>query len=245
MIQIQGKNGKNATGKRAYSPKAKQMTKLIPDLIETMHADERGVIDLIPQHLTRLASSAMALGYPYPGDSTVSQAIQRACSAHTGISLRVRLLLSASGTLSVQAVPLGALPGTPLIGLSPVVLNSQEPLLQHKTTHRPWYDVAAEWLSAHPTYFDQIFVNERAELCEGSRSNIYLQSNGVWLTPPLHCGLLGGTMRARLLQSGQVQEAVLRLTDIPTAQAIRLSNGLRGWFEVKPDASLLPGHFLP
>jgi len=221
------------------------MNKPTPDLIETMHADARGVIDLMPEHLTRLTGSARALDYPYPGDSTVIEAIQSACSAQAGISLRVRLLLSSSGTLSVQAVPLGALLGTPLVGLSPIVLNSQESLLQHKTTHRPWYDVTADWLSAHPMYFDQIFVNERAELCEGSRSNIYLQSNGVWLTPPLHCGLLGGTMRARLLQSGQVQEAVLRLTDIPTAQAIRLSNGLRGWFEVKPDASLLPGHFLP
>ena len=145
----------------------------------------------------------------------------------------------------MQAVPLGALLGTPLIGLSPVVLKSQEPLLQHKTTHRPWYDVAAEWLSRHPAYFDQIFINEHGELCEGSRSNIYLLSKGVWLTPPLHCGLLGGTMRARLLQSSQVQEAVLRLSDLSHAQAIRLSNGLRGWFEVKPDTSLLPGHILP
>lgn len=221
------------------------MNKPTPDLIETMHADERGVIDLMPEHLTRLAGSARTLGYPYPGDSTVIEAIQHACVAHAQMSLRVRLLLSASGSLSVQAVPLGALLGTPLIGLSPIVLNSQEPLLQHKTTHRPWYDVAADWLSTHPAYFDQIFVNERAELCEGSRSNIYLLSDGVWLTPALHCGLLGGTMRARLLQSGQVQEAVLLLSDIPDAQATRLSNGLRGWFEVKPDASLLPGHILP
>ncbi len=221
------------------------MNKPTPDLIETMHVDERGVIDLMPEHLTRLAGSARALGYPYPGDSTVIEAIQHACVAHAQMSLRVRLLLSASGTLSVQAVPLGALLGTPLIGRSPIVLNSQEALLQHKTTHRPWYDITTEWLSAHPAYFDQIFVNERAELCEGSRSNIYLLSDGVWLTPPLHCGLLGGTMRARLLQSGQVQEAVLHLSDTPDAQAIRLSNALRGWFEVKPDASLLPGHILP
>ncbi len=221
------------------------MTKPTPDLIETMHADEAGVIALIAEHLMRLARSAKELGYSYPGDSAVLEVIKTACSAHTGTSLRVRLLLSASGALSMQAAPLGAMLGTPLIALSPVVLKSQEPLLQHKTTHRPWYDVAAKWLSRHPAYFDQIFINERGELCEGSRSNIYLLSKGVWLTPPLHCGLLGGTMRARLLQSGQVQEAVLRLSDLSHAQAIRLSNGLRGWFEVKLDTSLLPGHILP
>ena len=52
-------------------------------------------------------------------------------------------------------------------------------------------------------------------------------------------------MRTRLLDSGQVQEEVLHLSDLPDAQAVRLSNGLRGWFDVKPDASLLPGHVLP
>jgi branched-subunit amino acid aminotransferase/4-amino-4-deoxychorismate lyase len=39
------------------------MTKPTPDLIETMHADEAGVIALIPEHLMRLARSAKELGY--------------------------------------------------------------------------------------------------------------------------------------------------------------------------------------
>ena len=245
MIPTPSKNGKSATGKRAYSPKAIQMMTGTPDLIETMHADDKGIIDLIPEHLARLSRSAKALGYPYPGDLAIRQSIAAACITHSGTSRRVRLLLSQSGALDVQAVPLAALRGTPLIGLSPVVLDSNEPLLQHKTTYRPWYDVTTEWLSTHTAYFDQIFINERKELCEGSRSNIYLLREDVWLTPPLQCGLLGGTMRTRLLESGQAQEAVLHLTDLPQAQAIRLSNGLRGWFDVKPDASLLPGHVLP
>ena len=246
MIPTPSKSGKNATGRHAYSlDPTYTMTTSPPDLIETMHADDAGLIDLMPEHLARLAHSAGTLGYSYPGDFAVMQAIQTACSDHRGISRRVRLLLNQSGALSVQAAPLGALVGSPLIGLSALVLKSTEPLLQHKTTHRPWYDATTVWLSTHSAYFDQIFVNERQELCEGSRSNIYLLKQGVWLTPPLASGLLGGTMRTRLLDSGQVQEAVLHLSDLPDAQAVRLSNGLRGWFDVKPDASLLPGHVLP
>jgi 4-amino-4-deoxychorismate lyase len=221
------------------------MTKPTPDLIETMHADETGVIDLLPEHLARLAGSAKALGYSYPGEAAVIRQIEAACSTRLATSLRVRLLLSQAGTISVEAVALGALAGVPLIGLASTALNSEEPLLQHKTTHRPWYDATTKWLTAHGRYFDQIYVNERNELCEGSRSNIYLHMNGKWLTPPLHSGLLGGTMRARLLSTGLAQEAVLHLNDLRHAQAVRLSNGLRGWFDVKPDASLLPGHFLP
>ncbi len=247
MTPTPNKNGKNAIGRHASSldPTFPLMTTLTPDLIETMHADQAGVIDLLPEHLARLSFSARTLGYPYPGESAIVQAIRVACAAHPDTSLRVRLLLSKTGALSVQAVPLGPLVGTPLIGLSPVVLDSQECLLQHKTTYRPWYDSTTEWLSTHSAYFDQIYLNERQELCEGSRSNIYLRLQNVWLTPPLTSGLLGGTMRKRLLSSGLVQEHVLHLSDVPHAQAIRLSNGLRGWFDVKPDASLLPGHFLP
>ncbi|MFM7009741.1 MAG: aminotransferase class IV [Betaproteobacteria bacterium] len=221
------------------------MTKPTPDLIETMHADDTGVIDLLPEHLARLASSAKALGYWHPGEDAVIQEIEAACSTQAATSLRVRLLLSQAGMISVEAVPLGALAGAPLIGLASTVLNSVEPLLQHKTTYRPWYDATTKWLATHGTYFDQIYVNERNELCEGSRSNIYLHMDGKWLTPPLHSGLLGGTMRARLLSTGLAQEAVLHINDLPHAQAVRLSNGLRGWFDVKLDASLLPGHFLP
>ena len=84
------------------------------------------------------------------------------------------------------------------------------------------------------TFFDLIFLNERGEVCEGSRSNIYVLKNGVWHTPPLHCGLLGGVMRRQLLDQDAVVESVLAASDLeaPTA-AIRLSNGLRGWFDVK------------
>ena len=210
-----------------------------------MHADETGTIDLLPEHLARLAGSAKALGYSYPGEEAVIQKIEAACSKQAASSLRVRLLLSQAGMISIEAVPLGALADTPLIGLASSILNSEEPLLQHKTTYRPWYDATTKWLATHGTYFDQIYVNERNELCEGSRSNIYLQMDGKWLTPALHSGLLGGTMRARLLSEGLAQEAVLYLNDLPHAQAVRLSNGLRGWFDVKLDASLLPGHFLP
>ena len=221
------------------------MTKPTPDLIETMHADETGAIDLLPEHLARLAGSAKALGYSHPGEGAVIQEIEAACSIQAATSLRVRLLLSQTGKISVEAVSLGALAGVPLIGLAPTALDSKEPLLQHKTTHRPWYDTTTKWLATHGTYFDQIYVNERNELCEGSRSNIYVHMDGKWLTPPLHSGLLGGTMRARLLSTGLAQEAVLHPNDLPHAQAVRLSNGLRGWFDVKLDASLLPGHFLP
>jgi 4-amino-4-deoxychorismate lyase len=158
----------------------------------------------------------------------------------------VRLLLDSFGKLDIQTAPLPALQGLPFVAMTSLKLESAEPFLQHKTTHRPWYDAATQWLAQHPDYFDLIFLNENGELCEGSRSNIYVLKNGEWLTPPLSSGLLGGVLRTQLLETGQAKEAILTPSDLTADKAsIRLSNALRGWFDVQMSPSVLPGHFLP
>lgn len=224
-----------------------------PSLIETMKADAHGRIALLPDHLRRLKDSAQALGYVYPGDETVKTAIDEALSRvkdETSTATRVRLLLSPAGQLSIETAPLPALQGVPYIALTPTRLQSNEPYLQHKTTHRPWYDATTQWLARHPDFFDLIFLNEADELCEGSRSNLYIFKNGEWLTPPLSSGLLGGVLRTHLLETGQAKEAILTPSDLTDCTvsgqaALRLSNALRGWFDVQLYPSLLPGHFLP
>jgi 4-amino-4-deoxychorismate lyase len=237
-----------------------------PSLIETMKADAGDLIALLPFHLRRLKQSALALGYHYPGDDAVVIAINAAINhtvaaspiltdARTAIAssqvttdcgTRIRLLLSANGQLDIQTAPLPALQGVPFIALTRLKLKSTEPLLQHKTTYRPWYEPTTQWLTQHPDFFDLIFLNEQGELCEGSRSNIYLLKDGVWLTPALSSGLLGGVLRRQLLETGQAKEATLTPSDLTADKtSIRLSNALRGWFNVQISPSILPGRFLP
>jgi 4-amino-4-deoxychorismate lyase len=220
-----------------------------PNLIETMKADAEGIIVLLPYHLRRLKHSVRALGYAYPGDDVVIEAIKTALDPSGAIkssNTRVRLLLDSFGKLDIQTAPLPALQGLPFVAMTSLKLESAEPFLQHKTTHRPWYDAATQWLAQHPDYFDLIFLNEKGELCEGSRSNIYVLKNGEWLTPPLSSGLLGGVLRTQLLETGQAKEAILTPSDLTADKAsIRLSNALRGWFDVQMSPSVLPGHFLP
>ena len=84
MIPTPSKSGKNATGRHAYSlDPTYTMTTSPPDLIETMHADDAGLIDLMPEHLARLAHSAGTLGYSYPGDFAVMRAVQTTRPAHS------------------------------------------------------------------------------------------------------------------------------------------------------------------
>jgi len=218
------------------------------ELIETMRADSQGQIPLLQGHLQRLQASAQSLGFSWPGQAAVEKALEAEFLTITiwASSTRVRLLMNQDGQIQITTAPLPALQGRPLVALASLMLDSQEALLQYKTTHRPWYDPTTHWLAAHPDFFDLIFLNERNELCEGSRSNIYVKHDNDWLTPPLSCGLLGGVMRQHLLGTDQVREAVLTRADFEqSAATLRLSNGLRGWFDVQQTESLFPGRDFP
>jgi len=107
-------------------------------------------------------------------------------------------------------------------------VDSADLFLFHKTTRRELYD--REWQE----YADRlgtdevIYLNERGELAEGSRTTIFIERDGKLLTPQLGAGLLPGTLRAQLLAEGKVEEAVLTLADLQSADAIFLGNSVRG-----------------
>lgn len=208
-------------------------------LIETIRTDAMGNAPLWPYHEARLVRSARALGFaavPATLPTRIRDAVA-ACEPHS--DFRVRLLYDRHGEATLNVYPLSALAlpaklalATSVLGES-AVLNEEEPLLRHKSTYRPWYDEATAWLAQHPECFDLLFENESGALCEGSRTNVYVQLDGQWLTPDTSAGCLPGTQRAALLASGQVQVAPLTLTALHHAQGVRLSNALRGWFDVR------------
>lgn len=205
-------------------------------LIETMHASPSGDIALLDLHLDRLQRSANRLQFNVPGRDHIRRHVLDHLTSHPieGRHQRVRLLLDRNGQLRIESYDLPPLSGTPLVAIADTKLNSQAPLLQHKTTHRPWYAEAMPWLNTHPDFFDLIYLNEKDEVCEGSRSNIYLFRDGAWVTPPLECGLLGGVMRRQILEDGKAVEGVITVSDLAAADVrLRLSNGLRGWFDVQ------------
>lgn len=85
-------------------------------------------------------------------------------------------------------------------------------------------------LPADSPIFDLVFLNERGEVAEGARSNIFVERDGVLLTPPIESGALPGVLRADLLARGQAREAVLRPADL--AGGFWMGNALRGLIRV-------------
>ena len=210
------------------------------ELIETLRLVE-GVYPLMVLHLQRIESSALALGFACDL-SAISErlaAVARECrdGAH-----RVRLTLAHDGRLSGQHAKMPADEQQWQIVVADEALDGDDYLLRHKTTARSRYEGVVAILAATPAVFDAIFCNTRGEVCEGARSNVYVERDGVLLTPPVSSGLLPGVMRRHLLESGRAVERVLYRGDLLTAPAIYLSNALRGLFPVtlrSPSASPL------
>jgi len=203
-----------------------------------MRVTRGGDIPLLDLHLARLRRSCAVLGVPW-FDARLSQAIrQHVQTLDAQHAWRLRLLLSPAGAHSLQSQTLPDTPTPVRVVLAPDALRADVDWIGHKTTHRPWYTQANQWLATHPEVFDVLYCNAQDEVCEGSRSNVYIDTgDGAWLTPPLRCGLLPGVQRQALLDQGLVQEAVITRAQLCQAQRVRVSNALRGWV----DAVLLEG----
>ena len=203
-------------------------------LIETMRFGQ-GRIDLLPLHLERLQRSARALGFacdaPAIADRLAKLGAAWARDA-AGRVLRVRLTLAHDGAIEVTHAPLMDDARSWQVALAGEPIDPGDYLLRHKTTARSRYDRALSGLQATPEVFDVVFCNARGEVCEGARSNVFIERDGVLLTPPERCGLLPGVMRRHLLDRGLVVERIVSRDDLLKAPAVYLANALRGLFRV-------------
>lgn len=193
-------------------------------LIETLCHRPRGGFARLERHLARLAASAAYFAIPFD-----IAGARRALADQTRAfaqAMRVRLLLSEDGSFEIAAEPLAAGPREWRVAVSRHRIDSADIFRAHKTTRRGLYDEA--FAEAKARGFDEIlFLNERGELAEGSRTNVFLERGGIFLTPPISAGALPGCLRAELLCEGRAREAVLMPDDLGTG-TLHVGNSLRG-----------------
>ncbi|MEM5312174.1 aminodeoxychorismate synthase component I [Paraburkholderia sp. JHI869] len=217
--------------------KARFLTDADPGIecFETMYATRAEGVRHVERHLARLAASAAWLGFPCDVEALRTR-IDETCAtfADDHAPHRVRLALGKSGAATLTSAPLAALSQdtvgvllAPDHGFQPT--ESADALLLRKTTRRAEFDRA--WREAEALGgFDMLFFNERGELTEGGRSNVFVKREGAWFTPPLASGVLPGVMRGVLLDDEALgaQERVLTRDDVLNAEALLLTNALRG-----------------
>ncbi|KVN35312.1 aminodeoxychorismate synthase component I [Burkholderia ubonensis] len=216
--------------------KARFLTDADPgfQLFETTCATRADGIRHLDRHLARLRRSADAFGFRFD-ETACRERIAADCASLEGDGpYRMKLSLAKDGAFEIVAASLKPLPQGPVgmllaseHGFAPT--HSADALLLHKTTRRAEYDRA--WQAAEALgCFDMLFVNERGEVTEGGRSNLFVKLDGRWVTPPLSSGVLPGVMRGVLLDdpSFGATERVVTREDLSRAQALLLTNALRG-----------------
>lgn len=204
------------------------------ELLETLRLQD-GQYDLLAQHLARMGSSAAYFGFVWRAGAAQA-CLTELARAHPLGNYRVRLTWSADGQARAQAFELESLLEPVLFNLSDMPLETlgrEHEFVVHKTTRRAHYTAR---LRPAPGVFDTLLVNERGELTEFTRGNVALKIDGQWLTPALQCGLLAGTLRAELMASGQITEAVLGVADLQRAQEVAFFNSVRGWLRAQLQA---------
>lgn len=139
--------------------------------------------------------------------------------------MKVRLLLNREGRCRLDCQPAKP-PDRIKIALARDPIDNHDPLLYHKTTQRLAYDLAK---SSRPDADDILFWNHSAEITETTTGNIVFELDAALVTPPVHCGLLPGTMRADLLEKGDIHERVVQKHDIGRARSVYLINSVRKW----------------
>ncbi len=198
------------------------------ELIETLRWSRAEGFVRGALHLARMARSAAALGLRFDekrARDVLDEAVfALALPEQEPRAHRLRLTLDEAGEIACITAPLGADKALWHCTVSQQRLASSDALARHKTSWRDLYE--SEYALLCPPADEVLFLNERGEVVEGSRTTLFVERAGTLLTPPLAAGALDGVLRQALIAEGRCREAVLLPDDL--SGGFYLGNSLRG-----------------
>ena len=184
---------------------------------------------LLNYHMKRMKKSCKYFSVPFDFSAIKKKLRDTSARLDKKSEYKLRLVLYPDGRLEALPVKIRADRTLIKLAVSPSRISSANVFLRHKTTRRKLYDSEYEKYAASG-FGDVIYMNEWGEITEAHSSNIFIKKNNVFYTPPVSCGLLPGTLRQFLLETYPLifKEKKLFLQDLKTADAIYLSNSVRG-----------------
>ena len=197
------------------------------DLLETMRLEE-GQLYLLNEHMNRLKKTADYFGFSF-SEKIVHQSLADAVKPYREGLYKVRLLMGKNGQLTFDITSIGPAEGKMKVAVAKEAISSEDPFLYHKTTNRTLYEMHRR---TNPSVMDVLLWNERGEVTEFTNGNLVAEINGRLYTPPISCGLLGGTLRERLLTDGLIEEKIIHLEDLEACSRVWMINSVRKWVEV-------------
>lgn len=179
---------------------------------------------LLEKHIERINDSAEYFDIPFSKEllNELLDETQRKLTSPQ----RIRLLLDRFGKFTTEAKDLPLQKNNFVIKLADKPIDSSNSFYFHKTTRRDIYPQLGE-------YSDVLLYNEKNELTEFTIGNLVAEIDGKLVTPPISCGLLAGTFRSHLLETGQIEERIIDKDALKNFPKLFLINSVRKWVEVK------------
>jgi len=194
------------------------------ELLETI-LFENGEYYLLDYHLQRLKEAAEYFLFKLDQEKLITELRDLKKGFVNGKKYKARLLLNKWGNLNIECEEIIPITNSTKIILSNLNRCSIDKFLFHKTTFRPW---DKQLRSAKKKGFDEVlFVNEKKELLEGAITNLIIEKDGKFFTPPINLGILNGCYRQFLLDNNKCEEKLLKVNDLKNADKIILSNSVR------------------
>ena len=189
---------------------------------------------LLERHLDRLSVAATHFGFDVELDE-----VQRTIESFNANEPQViRVLVGLGGAVELEPRAMPMPDPNPVVVFDTRPIDRGDEFLRHKTTRRDRYDEARE---RFPEAYDVLLWNRLGQLCESTIANLVVEIDNEYRTPPVDAGLLPGTMRAELLDRGDIVEAMVTYDDLREADRVWLINSVRGWVEIEIDHASAPG----
>ena len=188
-----------------------------------------GHLHYFEDHINRLENSCEYFLIPFNRNKVLEKLNKALYELNTKALHRVRLAVKIDGSIDLKIIPLD-FPGwknEPLkILISSEKTDSESPYQYHKTDNRELYN--SEFTKAQEAGYDEvIFFNEKDELSEGAITNIFIQKDKQWFTPPISAGILNGTWRKNLIPALNAEEKTITLEDLKNADDIIIGNSVK------------------
>jgi para-aminobenzoate synthetase / 4-amino-4-deoxychorismate lyase len=197
-------------------------------LIETILWTPEDGYFLREKHIERMCDSAEYFGFSYSKEILENYLEELARGFNS--ARRVRILLSRDGNLNAKDKPHQENKPSFTASLAKDPIDSRNVFLFHKTTCREVYESARE---EHPDCDDILLYNECDELTEFTIGNLVVETNGELFTPLTSCGLLSGTFRSHLLETGKIKERMIYKDELEKCSKLLLVNSVRKWVQAK------------
>jgi para-aminobenzoate synthetase/4-amino-4-deoxychorismate lyase len=196
-------------------------------LLETIGWTPASGFSLLSRHFDRLRDSAACFGFECDIEE-VRRLLDNAVADLAGPS-KIRVLLNRDGAIVCEGIDLAAPSDRALrLALAGDPIDVRDVFMYHKTTRRDVYERAR---ASQPRADAVLLWNQNGEVTEGTEANVVAEIDGLRVTPPVECGLLAGTLRADLIESGTIVERPLPVAELRRASGLWLINSVRGWMK--------------